>query len=73
MLGDLKVYDVVEKIWRFLPRCVEEAVEHQKLDRLTLFGVDRTAILRGHSYISVIVDWLASRQPTSPSARAQVS
>lgn len=49
------------RIWRLLHRYVEEAVENQKLDGLTQFGVDETAVLRGHSYISMIVD-LAQRK-----------
>ena len=44
------------RIWRLLHRYVEEAVENQKLDGLTQFGVDETAVLRGHNYISMIVD-----------------
>ena len=44
------------RIWRLLHRYVEQAVENQKLDGLTQFGVDETAVLRGHSYISMIVD-----------------
>jgi len=44
------------RIWRLLHRYVELAVEDQKLDGLTQFGVDETAVLRGHTYISMIVD-----------------
>ena len=44
------------RIWRLLHRYVEEAVEKQKLEGLTQFGVDETAVLRGHNYVSLIVD-----------------
>jgi transposase len=44
------------RIWRLLHRYVEIGVENQKLDGLTQFGVDETAVLRGQTYISMIVD-----------------
>lgn len=52
--GIIKVSD--NRIWRLLRHYVEIALENQDLSELTDLGVDETAVLRGHSYISLFVD-----------------
>ncbi len=52
--GIIKVSD--NRIWRLLKRYVELAREQQDLSGVTDLGVDETAVLRGHSYVSLFVD-----------------
>lgn len=44
------------RIWRLLHWYVELAREQQDLSSLTHLGVDETAVLRGHNYVSLVVD-----------------
>jgi transposase len=50
----IKVSD--NRIWRLLKRYVDLARAQQDFSDLTHFGVDETAILRGHNYVSLFVD-----------------
>lgn len=44
------------RIWRLLHNYVELAREKQDLSGLSHLGVDETAVLRGHEYVSLFVD-----------------
>ena len=44
------------RIWRLLHNYVELVREQQDLSGLTHLGVDETAVLRGHKYVSLFVD-----------------
>ena len=46
------------RIWRLLKHYVALALAQQDLSELTHFGVDETAIQRGHNYVSIFVDLL---------------
>jgi transposase len=44
------------RLWRLLRRYVEKALEQQNLSKLSQIGIDETAVLRGHKYITLFVD-----------------
>lgn len=45
-----------DKLWRFLDKYVEEALEGMSLKDLVAFGLDETKMRRGHDYITLFVD-----------------
>lgn len=49
------------RIWRMLHRYVDLALEQQDLSKLSQFGIDETASVRGHNYISLFVDLSARK------------
>jgi len=49
------------RIWRLLKHYVELARAQQDLSDLTHFGVDETAVLRGHKYVSLFVDLIGRK------------